>query len=178
MQFGTMNLFPLDVANNRLSGYFLASDYTVYSTKRSTSPVRMHGSKGYGSYHRTYTLNGQSYTEAYLKGLVTKNTIFGHAFVDHTSASRKAEASVTTKLSNRSHATSASQGVKAKGVVIAQVAVHEGVEHLLFGSKPAIHLTEQSYRDEMTRLASQKPGTKFVALKVVASVISGGVQWE
>ncbi len=181
MQFGTMNLFPLDAAVNRLGGYFLDAQHRVYSTKRSKVPVLMHGSKVNTWSNRNYTLNGSTYTEQYLKSLVTNNSVFAKLFREHTSPVAAVAVAVEAKagkLSNRSHASTASQGIKARGVVVAQVAVHDGVEHLLFGSKPAIHLSEQSYRDEMTRLAAQKPGTKFVALKVVASVVSGGVQWE
>lgn len=179
MQFGTMNLFPLDLAYQRLKGYYLSADLTVYSTRRGLTPVKMSGSKAFGAYHRNYTLNGVSYTETYLRGLVGGNSAFKKSFAEHTSAPKVAAAvEAKSKVSNRSHAQAVDQGIKSRGFVIAQVAMHDGQEHLLFGSKPAIHMTEQSYKDEMTRLATSKPGMKFVALKIVASVVSGGVKWE
>lgn len=178
MQFGTMNLFPLIKLNARYEGYFLSKEGAVYSTKRSSkpsdAPYKMTGS-GYG-YLKYYTLNKVSVDGNSLLRLAKAHKDFN---VD-TSApvAGVAPKVVTVAGTKRSHATALDQGIKGRGFVIAQVAVHDGQEHLLFGSKPAIHMTEASYRDEMTRLAAQKPGTKFVALKIVASVVSGGVQWE
>lgn len=178
MQVGSMNLFPLESAINRLAGYYLSADLSVYSTKRGPMPIKMMGSKSYGAYHRNFTLNSVSYTHDYLKTLVSKNSALHGDFIGHTSPKASATVVADSKIPNRSHASSVGHGIGGRGFVIAQVSVHDGEEHLLFGSKPAIHLNEVSCKDEMQRLAMSKPGTKFVALKITSSVVSGGVQWD
>lgn len=174
MQFGTLHLFPLINVHARYEGYFMAKDGTVYSTKRSKkasdAPYKMIGS-GYGSM-KYYTLNNDSIDGHSL----TRRAKAHKDFNKETSGSVPIEAVVSS--TKRSHASAVDEGIKGRGFVIAQVAVHDGAEHLLFGSKPAIHMTEASFKDEMQRLAMAMPGTKFVALKVVTSVVSGGVQWE
>lgn len=178
MQFDSLNLFPLARVNSHYEGYFIAKDGSVYSTKRPSvgkMPYKMLGS-GYGSM-RYYTLNKISVDGYTLMARARAHKDFDKETSPPTIAMMLASATHTV-VAKRSHAKAVDEGIKGRGVVIAQVAVHDGQEHLLFGSKPAIHMTEASYRDEMTRLAASKPGTKFVALKVVASVVSGGVKWE
>jgi hypothetical protein len=51
-------------------------------------------------------------------------------------------------------------------------------DKLLFGSDPKFHTTEQSFTDEMQRLALLKPGKKFVAVKIIKSVVAGEVSWS
>jgi len=64
--------------------------------------------------------------------------------------------------------------IKGRAVLIASV---EG-DSLVFGTKPKLHIGEKSWKAEMTRLATVAPGTKFVALQIVTSVVAGGVRWE
>lgn len=180
MQFGTMNLFPLIKVNARYEGYFLSKEGAVYSTKRSSklsdAPYKMAGS-GYG-YLKYYTLNKVSVDGNSLLRLAKAHKDFNADVMSPVITKLNSSLASQAGAGKRSHAQDVAQGIKERGFVIAQVAMHDGKEHLLFGSKPAIHMTEASYRDEMTRLAAQKPGAKFVALKIVASVVSGGVQWE
>ena len=179
MQVGSSYLFPLSEIDTHLSGYFVSAEGKMFSTKQSTQGRVMVGSGSYGSRHRYYTMYGCSYEGAMLFRRAQQ-----HA--NWKSETSKPTANVLTvskhdaqsRVTDRSHAQAVDQGIKGRGFVIGQVAMHEGQEHLLFGSKPAIHMTEQSYKDEMTRLATSKPGMKFVALKIVASVVSGGVKWE
>ena len=179
MQVGSSYLFPLSKIDTRLDGYFVSLEGKMFSTKQSTQGRSMVGSDSYGSRSRYYTMNGCSYEGAVLflrakqhnewKSETMKPAVI--LFVaDHLAAQ--------SKVTDRSHAQAVDQGIKGRGFVVAQVAVHDGQEHLLFGSKPAIHMSEQSYKNEMTRLATMHPGKKFVALKIVASVVSGGVKWE
>jgi hypothetical protein len=79
--------------------------------------------------------------------------------------------------SDRKHAKNVAEGLSGKGWVIAQVAVHNGEQFLLFGSKPAIHLASDSVKAEMARLATAKPGVKFVSLRVDSTLVSGGLVW-
>lgn len=174
----TENLFPLEKARSGFRGYYIDAKGGVYSTQQQSKPKQMLGSRAYGSSQptRTFTLNRNSYSGSYLLTLARQHADFAKETTPVTQAVMAAVAA--TAVGKRSHASSVADGLKAKGVVIAQVAVHGGQEFLLFGSKPAIHMTEQSYKDEMTRLATGKPGTKFVAVKVIATVVSGGVSWE
>lgn len=47
-----------------------------------------------------------------------------------------------------------------------------------FSARPKIHKTPESWKPEMERLAKSNPGVRFVAVSVVASIISEGVTWE
>jgi hypothetical protein len=177
MQVGTLYLFPLSKIDSHLGGYFVSAEGTFYSTKQSVAGRKMTGSGSFGSRTRYYTMNGRSY-----EGAVLYRRAQGHGDwkVETTKPSQViavANKVPAAKVTGRSHAASASLGIKGRGVVIARVATHDGVEHLLFGSQPALHMTEQSYTDEMTRLATQYPGVEFVALKVVKSVKAGGFTW-
>jgi hypothetical protein len=177
MQVGTLYLFPLPLIDSTLSGYFVSAEGKFYSTKQSAAGRVMCGSGNrFGS--RYFTMNGRS-----VDGSVLYRRAQAHASwkAETTKPSVVADVAVSNKtgakVTGRSHAASASLGIKGRGVVIARVAVHDGVEHLLFGSQPALHMTEQSFTDEMTRLATQYPGVEFVALKVVKSVKAGGFTW-
>lgn len=169
MKYGNLNLFPLVMLTPAYVGYLMDKDGDVYSLKQSPIPKKMYGS-GIGT-SKTYTLNKVSVNASNLKMRAKMHK----EFYTETGVITVKQAEVKP---NRSHAPRVSDGIQARGVVIAQVATHNGVEHLLFGSKPAIHMTEASYKNEMQRLAMSKPGTKFVALKIVSSVVSGGMEWD
>lgn len=80
----------------------------------------------------------------------------------------------TKSVGGRNHAGTTEEGIKAKGSIIGRV--HKG--HLVFGSEPKIHTSEESVKSEMQRLALEHPGVKFVELKIGKSVVAGGVTWE
>lgn len=177
MKVGTQYLFPLSKLNSTLKDYFVSVDGKFFSTKQSPAGRQMHGAGPSTPYLRSCTMAGPS-RDGRTMYLAAKQH---DDFVSETRppSTRPVDArTLRGTPSGRNHAMSVNEGLADKGWVIAQVAVHEGVEHLLFGSKPAIHMSEASYKDEMQRLALSKHGTKFVALKVVASVVSGGVTWE
>jgi hypothetical protein len=179
MQVGTLYLFPLSKIDSHLGGYFVSAEGTFYSTKQSVAGRKMTGSGSFGSRTRYYTMNGRSYEGAvlYRRAQGQGDWKVETTKPSETIATMNKILQSTKQVSARSHAASASLGIKGRGVVIARVATHDGVEHLLFGSQPALHMTEQSYTDEMTRLATQYPGVEFVALKVVKSVKAGGFTW-
>jgi hypothetical protein len=125
---------------------------------------------------RVYTLDRRTYTSTFLVVLAKKHKDF---YVD----TRIITVTENTKMlkgspSDRSHAKSLQEGLDYKGWVIAQVSVHDGVQHLLFGSQPAIHITPGSVTSELQRLATSKPGVKFVSLKVDRTLVSGGLVWN
>lgn len=199
MKIGNRNLFPLSLIGKTYAGYHIDEAGIVFSTKRSSTPQMMFGF-GHGDM-KYYTMNGMSVRGNELIFTAKKHprfkletaTLSTHerlalekaveaetpVFVEAPFPSFPAQlANGGKKVTMRNHAPNVHAGISSKGVVIARVAKHDGVEHLLFGSKPAIHTTEASYRDEMTRLATEYPGTKFVACKITSSVISGGMKWE
>jgi len=174
MQVGTLYLFPLSKVDSHLHGYFVSAEGKFYSTMQSAAGRQMYGN---GSGH--YTMNKRTVDG---RLLYRRAQAHGDWKTETTKPSVSASVAVANKtgakVTGRSHAPTVKAGVSGRGVVIARVAVHDGVEHLLFGSKPAIHMTEQSYTDEMTRLATQYPGVEFVALKVLKSVKAGGFTWS
>ena len=181
MQVGPSYLFPLSKLDNQLYDYFVSSKGEMFSIKQSPVGRAMvgSGSGSGGSSRRYYTMNGSQ-----REGVRLYRRAQQHA--DWKVETSKPAAilfvgdhlATQSKITDRSHSPDVEHGIKNHGFVICQVAMHEDQEHLLFGSKPVIHLTEQSYKDEMIRLATSKPGMKFVALKIVASVVSGGIKWE
>lgn len=178
MQIGSQYLFPLTLIDSRLTSYFMDADGGVYSTRQTGLPKKLLGSRS--SYSRYYTLAGRTHEAG---------TLFHRAkqhieFVKHTSKPsavdviKAAVKSAPKTSSARSHAETVSQGIAKRGWVIAKVAMHDGKLHLQFGSKPAIHLTEDSYTSELTRLAQEHPGVQFVAVRIEKAVIAGGLAWS
>ena len=72
------------------------------------------------------------------------------------------------------HAGTVVQGIARKGYIIGRV---EG-EALLFGSKPPIHLTLDSVKAEVARLALKSPGTQIIYVKIEGSASTNGVTWS
>jgi len=178
MQIGSQYLFPLILIDSRLTSYYLDAEGSVYSTRQTGVPKKLLGSRS--SYSRYYTLAGSTHEAG---------TLFRRAkqhieFVKHTTKPSavdaiKAAAKTSSKISAaRSHAESVAQGIAKRGWVIGKVASHDGALHLQFGSKPAIHLTEQSYTSELSRLAQEHPGTQFVAVRIEKAVVAGGLAWS
>ena len=187
MKIGDHYVFPLSMLEaHGMNGYYIDRQGDVYSTRQSPNGRKMTGSNGY------VTLNGVSYN----KRVLLLRAKVHREFLIETAKSKADIVTIVAKdepaswpsvsearevlnaPKDRSHAKSVAEGIKSRGWVIAQVATHEGVQHLMFGSKPAINTTADSYTNELTRLASAKPGTKFVALKIVSAVVSGGLSWE
>lgn len=190
------NLFPLQLAYASLYDYYMDAEGEVYSKKRGAL-ARLSGSTPYrfGSYNRTagktYTLNGTSYQAVKLKAHAQahpsfkeethdpkKKTPGGYGPATLSAAAlgvdlTKVKSSVPSP--DRVHATSVEAGIKGKGFIITRFMPGVG---LIFSKQPAIHLTEDSARSEMERLAKEVPGTKFVMLKITNSIVSGGVTWE
>ena len=171
-----LNLLSLAKVMPQLNGYFIdPATNDIYSTKSSPTsvPVRLKGTVSVSTGRRTFTLSGRPYTHSYLIEVARP----------HINKLRNEQKTPSVPVGlgtprDRSHAANVTAGLTVKGVVIAQVAKHNGEDFLMFGSKPTIHTTEQSWRAEMTRLATTKPGTKFVAFKVDSTLVSGGLQWD
>jgi len=171
MQFGSQHLFPLERVETLMKGYYMDGKGEVYSTKRSGTPQRMHGS---ATTSGTYlTLNGRSFSKTQLQRQAMAHPYFKMetSVAPYVAATPAAPAAVT----QRSHASTLADGIRARGWVIAKVAVVQGEEALLFGSKPAVHTTQASVDAELTRLATLNPGTKYVKLKIDGGLLLGGL---
>lgn len=168
----TINVFPLLKVDSRLSAYYITRDGQVFSTISKT-PTRLSGSRSIsGTY---FTLNRRSYRADRLLTMAKTHPEFEKE--TRQICLSKTEDEVTT-IKDRVHASTVAAGLNGKGWVIAQVAIHEGEQFLMFGSKPKIHMTPDSVTAELARLATTKPGTKFVSFKVDKAVVAGGLSWE
>lgn len=175
-----MNLFPLNLVDVNLNGYFVGADGEVYSTKQGKGATRMLGSR---------SLNG---TETYLtmqrrtfgKRDIVRRAKSHSQFTAHTNQPLVAPSQVAVEpqlaswpMPNptaRSHAATTAAGVAAKGYLLATL---DG-DTLVFGTKPVIHLTDTSVKSEAERIAITKPGQKIVMLKIMGSVQAKAVAWE
>lgn len=168
------NVFPLNLLGQHYDKYFIDASGNVYSTK-----ISVYGRKMYGNGAGHVTMNNMSVSKADILRRAKQHA----KWTEHTSPASLAVAKVAVdvpvkgKSTARHHAKTVDEGLKGRGVVIARVGTHDGVEHLIFGSKPAIHMTQASYEDEMQRLALQYPGVVFVAVKVVKTVKAAGIVW-
>lgn len=176
-------LFPLVKLESRLENYYMDSTGSVYSTAKNKFPQCLAGS--HDSIYRSpkYTLKGVLYNGA---DLVRRAKLFKN-FKAETSEDAPGTHSFSAKdidclkealLPNRSHASTIDEGLSAKGWLIARVDISSAGEVLMFGSKPAIHLTNDSVKAEMLRLAKLKPGVKFVSFKVDKTCVASEVIWK
>lgn len=176
MQLHGLTLFPLKLIHGtRLEGYYIDAQGEVYSTRMSAVPKKLLGSKQFSYSRRYYTLAGASYDGASLLRQAKGSPKWAE---EMTIAKTIVKRVGQVQLKDRAHAGNVTEGLTFKGWVIAKVAKHKGKEFLQFGSQPAIHMTEASYKAEMTRLATQEPGTRFVALRIEQSLVAGGLQWS
>jgi hypothetical protein len=171
-----MRLFPLNLASKGLEGYYMDASSRVWSTRAGAAKILAGSNTKSGRY---YSLNGSSYRADTLTRVAKQH----QDFVLHTGAGpvgfavlAKAEAAIqanVAKSTPRSHAVDVQTGVAQRGVVIASIVDGK----IVLGSDPKIHLTEQSWVDEMARLAQTKPGVTFISMKIVRSVVTGTVIW-
>jgi len=180
------HLFPLRLVIFSLDGYYMSKDGAVFSTNGSTGVLRqLNGSRTSSGHYYTLKTNTYRHDQLFAKAKA-------HAqFLTHTSGitredvqmqravAQTAEAIRDLHLGDipagvRAHAPSVHDGITRKGVLLGTV---DG-DILVFGSKPKLHLTEASWRDEAERIAKLKPGLKVVAFKIIGSVVAKGVHWE
>lgn len=202
MLIDNKNLFPLTFIYPTLNGYYMDGEGNVWSTKRGKL-AQLYGStpyRGYGRYNssasKIYTLNGRAYNAGSLVKLVSQHADFAKETHDPLKKTPggygpkvlsakalgvdldKVKAAIlpqdATSLA-RVHAPTLEAGIDAKGLMIA---AYDPVEGLLFTKRPAIHLTPESAKAEMERLAREVPGTKFVMVRILNTIVSGGVTWQ
>lgn len=176
---GVNNIFPLNLLNTNFTDYYMDANGRVYSTKRVTTPQVMLGSTtGFGSRRRhVYSFsspNTRQATQQFGDDLFAKAK--RHAdWALHTSGHPIANAAKMPNFitKDRDHAQTLEDGLRSKGYIIGQV---QG-EALVFGSKPKVHTTLTSVKEEVARLASKSPGTKIVYLKVEGMAVANGIAW-
>ena len=170
MEVGNQYLFPLTWLESFFAGYYMDAKGDVYSTRRGF-PARMTGSSTSSGVY--LTLNGRSQSKTALQ----RRAMSHPSFKEETSGPVKAVVSpgglpVTVK---RDHASSLAEGIAKRGWLVAKVALVQGEEALLFGSKPKVHTSQASVDDELARLATLNPGTKYVKLKIEGGLVLGGL---
>jgi len=180
MKVGTLFLFPLSKLDSWLKDYFVSVDGKFFSTKQSVDGRQMQGAGCSTPYLRSYTMAGMSREGSSLYRRAKQHVDFIlETRMPAPVVSRPVDArTLRGSPADRSHAKSVDEGLAGKGWVIAQVESYNGQQFLQFGSKPTIHLSDGSVKAEMKRLATMKPGVKFVSLKVDSTVVTGGVVWE
>lgn len=172
MLINGMKVFSLHKIDSSLASYYITATGDVISTKREV-PYTLSGSSASGSSIRYYTLGGRSWRSDVLLNCSKSHTDFA-VDVGLVANQTKPE---QPRSSDRSHASTLQEGLDGRGWVIASVDKIDGEDHLVFGSKPKIHLTPTSVESELKRLATQKPGVKFVGLQIVKTLVAGGLIW-
>lgn len=199
------NLYPLSHYIGSLTGYYMDAEGEVWSTKRGglvklmgSTPMKLRFGRYVEGSTRYFTLNGLSYTHEQLKN----GCVYDPRFNEETNnpyerqpggygpkvlsaktlgvdLAKVAEAQKVAAVSSeiRAHAKDMNSGVKDKGFIIATLDPKDG-GRLIFGTKPVVHLTPESAKNEMERLANEVPGVKFVMMRIVNTIVSGGVTWE
>lgn len=176
MKVGSQHLFPLTKVSAFCEGYYMDGTGQVYSTKRGPVPTLMLGSRTpSGTY---LTLNKRTYQKEQLQRKAMAHKDFkvettAPGVLQHVLPPYSA---VPTLAVKREHAMSLAEGISKRGWVIAKVQVVDQEEVLIFGSKPAVHLTVDSVNDELTRLATLNQGVKYVKLKIDGGRVLGGMQ--
>lgn len=182
------DLFPLTHLENRFSGYYMDSFHYIYSTRKHNGKVtKLVGTMTDAGHY--YTLDGimrraddlaksarahSAWGKEVGGGDRILNQIRERAQAKRAEIAKSAVAVYNPPFADRNYAVSMELAIKGRAVIIASI----NGDALVFGTNPKLHIGEKSWKAEMTRLASVAPGTKFVALQIVASVVAGGVQWE
>jgi hypothetical protein len=172
-------MFPLrNVSQNISTGYYMDRNGGVWSTRGSKDGAQAVQLKGSRSNSGTYFKFGQQWGSGWrhdtLKQMAMTHKDWAKETAEFGAKAAELKAVLAkTPTSTRAYAETVLDGIAQRGSVIGRV--HKG--KLVFGSEPKIHLTAQSVRDEMLRLATTYPGTKFVRLVVDSAVVSGGLEW-
>ena len=184
---GVNNLFPLSHIRPGYVGYFMDVNGHVYSTKQFTTPRKLAGSTtGYGAMQRTiysFTAAGRRqavqehgatlFAEAKRHALWTKETSTTHVTVSMPDFAKGL--GNVNKVDDSIHAATIVQGIKQRGYIIGQVVSGSGA--IVFGSKPKIHMTEESVKAEVARLAAKSPGTQIIYVKIMGAATSHALAW-
>jgi hypothetical protein len=166
-----LNLFPLFKINPSLSNYFLHKDGRVYSTKRQSFKQLVGTFDAAGKRH--FLLNTRyKYSQEELLTAAKQHSDWDKETCDQSTA--QSDHNERSEHSERHHAGNLQEAISSRGVVIAA----ELNGKLVFSSNPKFHTTEQSWKDEIKRLALLNPGVRYVALGIIQAVTARGFNWE
>ena len=183
-----MHLYDLSNVYPAWAGYYIDADFNIYAhlIPRHSKMQRLIGIKTDSG--RVYSLHQFLYSIAYIKAMVLRNA---DTFYRETRSTAPAEnmtqsqpAPEQTSIADQetdenqspsqcSHASTITEGIKARGVVIGCVID----DRLVFGTNPKIHTTESSWRKEIERLARNNPDMTFVFLQIGGGLTVGKVTW-
>ena len=163
MLIADRHMFPLKLLYGTAGDhYFLSTDNRIFSTRASANPTELRGTDRAGD-------------KIFKLGLGRLLSAIVRDAKSHPRWSIETTGIVQPVfVAERSYAATVDAGIKARGIIIGRV--HKGA--LVFGSAPRIHTTEASVKAEITRLAVEHPGVKFVRLAITGAVVAGGVTWE
>lgn len=156
-----ITVFPLNLLRLSLDKYFISATGDVYSTKRGKASLM------YGNGNHYVTLSNMTYDKRVLLRQAKDHMDWKAHMLPNSIKIESAPAKAVPTKAVPAPAPSA-------GYVIAT----QTKDGLIFGSKPKVHPSLQSAKDEMLRLATLNPGVKFIRLKIDGSVIAGAVTWE
>lgn len=160
---GMAGLFPLTYLDGRMIGYYINERGEVFSTRQYKKPTKMAGSVTGGL--RYYTIGVGRNQSKSMQGAVLLS-------LARNNPNWKRETSTVT-AAGPTQGVTASVGLQTKGFVIATV--QDSI--LVFGSKPKIHLTEDSAKAEVERLAQKSPGVQIVYLQIKGGAVAEGMRW-
>jgi len=188
---GTPGFFPLSKIRSHLKDYYMTANGDIYSTRQQATPRKMTGTPAARN-GRTYTFSTATGLPATLRGddlfaeakrhadwtketakTTETKTVSMPAFGTKTVAAKKKSMAKSEESEDRDHAASTAAGIAAKGYLIGKV---EG-EAIVFGSKPVIHTSLTSVKNEVARLAKRSPGTQIIYVKIEGSAIANDIAW-
>lgn len=166
---GISGLFPLTKIDGRMAGYYMNAQGHLYSTRKSKTPTRLLG---------TYTSGIHYFTLASDRGrqrVKRSDELIAQAKLHTDWAKETGQSPVITKIKDRTDIDRplVATGIEKKGYIIGQV---QG-EAIVFGSKPKIHLTLDSVKTEVERLAQKSPGVQIIYLQIQGGAVAKGIHW-
>ncbi len=176
------NMFPLNIFGSRFAGYYVSREGEIWSTRSTRAGKPLYKMKGSvsksrsrpGRYEHHQTTN--QIAPVRKRRYVTLNhmTFFVDNLVQRArSDARWDKETAAVQESNTNVANNAS--VSNVGQFI--VGRNNAAGQLTVAETPKVHDSEASAKTEAQRLATLNPGMSFVVLRVMASVVTGGVQW-
>ena len=168
---GVLGLFPLVKIDTRLIGYYIDASGDVYSTKQYKKPRKLSGSKYGGQHYYTLATSRNRSTSEQGHQLLLRARLHADWKTEISHRQLIAETKETTAVPIDRPLVA--EGISKNGYIIGQV---QG-EALVFGSKPKIHLTLDSAKTEVERLAQKSPGVQIVYLQIKGAAVAKGIHW-
>lgn len=158
------DLFPLStVYGSNWNGYWIDTDYNVYSTKQKDTPYKL-ARTGSGS------CTGKYYSLS--TGRFTGSTAYK---VEDIKREVNLHAGFIAYKGTRTVAKSTMAPIAMTGYIVGSIRKDGSFS---FAMQPKVHYTECSAKSETERLAKATPGTTYVYLEVKGRCKAGGVTWN